>query len=339
MNAPTRKLWLAAPRGFCAGVDRAIDIVDMALQVYGAPIYVRHEIVHNRHVVEDLRRKGAVFTDDLADVPHGAVVIFSAHGVSPAVRTEARERGLRALDATCPLVTKVHLEALKYAKQGYSIVLVGHRQHVEVIGTFGEAPDAIVVCESVAEVEQLELPDPDRVAYITQTTLSLDDCAAIVGALKRRFPNVKEPAKDDICYATQNRQNAVKHMAPACRTVLVVGAPTSSNANRLVEVAAALGAKAYLIEGPEEIEPGWLDGDVGLTAGASTPEAVVQACVDRVCALGPYAVEPFTLVEERIMFPLPSELLAVAQEKGVAVGAGNERAAERAAAEFRIRHH
>jgi len=208
-----------------------------------------------------------------------------------------------------------------------------------VIGTLGEAPESIVVCESVAEVEKLELPDPDRVAYITQTTLSLDDCAAIVAALKRRFPSVQEPTKDDICYATQNRQNAVKHMAPVCRTVLVVGAPTSSNANRLVEVAAALGSRAYLIEGPEEIQPEWLTGDVGLTAGASTPESVVQACVDRVCALGPYAVEPFTLVEERIMFPLPSELLAVAQEKGVAVGAGNERAAERAAAEFRIRHH
>jgi 4-hydroxy-3-methylbut-2-enyl diphosphate reductase len=255
------------------------------------------------------------------------------------VRDEARARGLRALDATCPLVTKVHLEALKYAREGYTIVLVGHRQHVEVIGTLGEAPDSIVVCESVAEVERLELPNPDKVAYITQTTLSLDDCAAIVSALKRRYPSVKEPAKDDICYATQNRQNAVKHMAPRCGTVLVVGAPSSSNANRLVEVAAALGAQAYLIEGPEEIRSEWLTGDVGLTAGASTPEAVVQACVDRVRELGPYEVEPFALVEERIMFPLPSELLVEAQQKGVAVGAGNERAAERAAAEFRVRHH
>ncbi len=334
-----RTLWLAAPRGFCAGVDRAIDIVDMALQVYGAPIYVRHEIVHNRHVVEDLRRKGAVFTDDLRDVPEGAVVIFSAHGVSPAVREEARARRLRALDATCPLVTKVHLEALRYAKQGYSIVLVGHREHVEVIGTLGEAPDAIVVCESVEEVEQLQLPNPDKVAYITQTTLSLDDCAAIVGALKKRFPSVKEPAKDDICYATQNRQNAVKVMAPKCSTVLVVGAPASSNANRLVEVAGALGAKAYLIESADDIDPQWLTGDVGLTAGASTPEAVVQACVQRVCELGDYRVEAFQLIEERIMFPLPGELLAAAQAKGVAVGVGNERAAERAAVEFRITHH
>ncbi len=339
MSAEPRTLWLAAPRGFCAGVDRAIDIVDMALQVYGAPIYVRHEIVHNRHVVDDLKKKGAIFTDDLNDVPEGAVVIFSAHGVSPAVRAEARQRNLRALDATCPLVTKVHLEALRYAKDGYSIVLVGHREHVEVIGTFGEAPDAIVVCESVAEVEQLQLPNPDKVAYITQTTLSLDDCAAIVGALKARYPSVKEPAKDDICYATQNRQNAVKVMAPKCATVLVVGAPASSNANRLVEVGAALGAQSHLIESADDIRAEWLTGDVGLTAGASTPEDVVQACVRRVCELGNYQVEPFMLVEERIVFPLPGELLAVAQQKGVAVGAGNERAAERAAVEFKIHHH
>jgi len=339
LPTPTRTLWLAAPRGFCAGVDRAIDIVDMALEIHGPPIYVRHEIVHNRHVVEALRRKGAVFTDDLADVPRGAVVIFSAHGVSPAVREEARARGLTALDATCPLVTKVHLEALRYAKAGYTIVLVGHREHVEVIGTLGEAPEAIVVCESVAEVEALDLPDPDKVAYITQTTLSLDDCAAIVGALRRKYPSVKEPAKDDICYATQNRQNAVKVMAPKCATVLVVGAPTSSNANRLVEVAAALGAQAKLIEGPEDIDAGWLTGDVGLTAGASTPEDVVQACVERVRSLGNYEVKPFQLVEERIMFPLPHELLVEASRRGIAVGAGNERAAERAVAEFRIKHH
>ncbi|HEV2104396.1 MAG TPA: 4-hydroxy-3-methylbut-2-enyl diphosphate reductase, partial [Candidatus Eisenbacteria bacterium] len=319
MNAPPRTLHLAAPRGFCAGVDRAIDVVEMALQVYGAPIYVRHEIVHNRHVVDDLRAKGAVFTDDLADVPAGAVVIFSAHGISPAVREEARARGLRPLDATCPLVTKVHLEALRYAKQGYTIVLIGHRRHVEVIGTLGEAPDAITVCETVAEVEALNLPDPARVAYITQTTLSLDDCAAMVAALKRRYPAVVEPAKDDICYATQNRQNAVKAMAPRCRTVLVVGAPASSNANRLVEVAAALGARAHLIESADDIRPEWLDGDVGLTAGASTPEDVVQACVRRVCALGGHRVEEFRLAEERVMFPLPGELLAAAHAKGVAV--------------------
>ena len=324
------RVLLANPRGFCAGVDRAIDIVDMALQVYGAPIWVRHEIVHNRHVVEDLRRKGAIFTDDLSEVPAGAVVIFSAHGVSPAVRAEARTRGLRALDATCPLVTKVHLEALRYAKEGYSIVLIGHREHVEVIGTLGEAPAAITVCETVAEVEALQLPDPDRVAYITQTTLSLDDCRAMVEALRRRFPNVHEPAKDDICYATTNRQNAVRAMAPRCGTVLVVGAPASSNANRLVEVAAALGANAYLIESAADIRAEWLEGDVGLTAGASTPEHIVQACVQRICGSGEYVVREFTLTEERIMFPLPGELLADAQDKGIAIAAGNERAAERA---------
>jgi 4-hydroxy-3-methylbut-2-enyl diphosphate reductase len=332
MTSTPRTLLLAAPRGFCAGVDRAIDIVDMALQVYGAPIWVRHEIVHNRHVVEDLRAKGAIFTDDLSEVPAGAVVIFSAHGISPAVRAEARSRGLRALDATCPLVTKVHLEALRYAKDGYSIVLIGHRQHVEVIGTLGEAPDAIVVCETVAEVEALQLPDPEKVAYITQTTLSLDDCRAMVDALRRRYPSVREPAKDDICYATQNRQNAVRVMAPRCATVLVVGAPASSNANRLVEVAASLGSRAHLIESAEDIRPEWLTGDVGLTAGASTPEDVVQACVRRLCELGGYRVEEFSLTEERIMFPLPGELLAAAQDKGVAITPGNERAAERARA-------
>jgi 4-hydroxy-3-methylbut-2-enyl diphosphate reductase len=332
-------LFLAAPRGFCAGVDRAIDIVEMALEVYGAPIYVRHEIVHNRHVVEDLRRKGAVFTDDLADVPEGAVVIFSAHGVSPAVRREAEARHLRTLDATCPLVTKVHLEALRYARQGYSIVLVGHRHHVEVQGTLGEAPEAIVVVETVAEAEALNVPDPDKVAYITQTTLSMDDCRAIVDALRRRFPAIHEPTKDDICYATQNRQNAVKELARRCKVVLVVGAPASSNANRLVEVAEGLGARAYLIESAEDIRPEWLDGDVGVSAGASTPEAIVQACVDRLNALGEYRLEEFRLVEERVMFPLPGELLSIAQARGIHVGAGNERAAARAAGEFPIRHH
>ena len=330
MSSTPRTLLLAAPRGFCAGVDRAIDIVDMALDVYGAPIWVRHEIVHNRHVVDDLKRKGAIFTDDLADVPEGAVVIFSAHGVSPAVRAEAKARNLRALDATCPLVTKVHLEALRYAKDGYSIVMIGHRHHVEVIGTLGEAPDAIVVCETVAEVEALQLPNPDKVAYITQTTLSLDDCNAMVSALRARYPKVKEPAKDDICYATQNRQNAVKVMAPKVATVLVVGAPASSNANRLVEVGRALGADSHLIESAEDIRAEWLTGDVGLTAGASTPENIVQACVDRICALGDYKVEQFQLVEERVVFPLPGELLVAAEDKGVTLTGGNAMAAQRA---------
>jgi 4-hydroxy-3-methylbut-2-enyl diphosphate reductase len=336
-NAHT--LYLAGPRGFCAGVDRAIDIVEMALEVYGAPVYVRHEIVHNRHVVDGLRDKGAVFVDELSDVPAGAVVIFSAHGVSPAVRTEARERGLRSLDATCPLVTKVHLEALKYAKEGYSIVLIGHRGHVEVEGTLGEAPASITVVESVDDVERLDLPDPTKVAYISQTTLSVDDVRAIAEALKRRYPAVREPAKADICYATQNRQDAVKELARRCSIVLVVGAPTSSNANRLVEVARTAGAEAYLIEGAEDIRPEWLRGDVGVTAGASSPERVVQACVDRVRALGDYRLEEFRLLEERVWFPLPGELLAEARDRGVTVDAANERAAERASREFRIRHH
>jgi 4-hydroxy-3-methylbut-2-enyl diphosphate reductase len=337
-------LFIAAPRGFCAGVDRAIDIVEMALQVYGAPIYVRHEIVHNRHVVEDLRVKGAVFVDELSSVPEKSVVIFSAHGVSPAVRKEARERGLRALDATCPLVTKVHLEALRYAKEGYSIVLIGHRGHVEVEGTLGEAPESIVLVENVADVDALQLPDPSRVAYISQTTLSVDDVRGIVEALRRKYPAMREPTKADICYATQNRQDAVKELARRCKVVLVVGAPTSSNANRLVEVAKALGAQAYLIESAEDIQSHWIDGDVGITAGASTPEQVVQDCIAFVQRSGGHRLEEFRLLEERVMFPLPGELLVAATERGVEIGAGNERAAARAGeaartGEFRIRHH
>ena len=338
MTDPRPTLYLAAPRGFCAGVDRAIDIVEMALQIHGAPVYVRHEIVHNRHVVEDLRTKGAVFVDDLAGVPPGAVVIFSAHGVSPAVRAEAKQRGLRALDATCPLVTKVHLEALRYAREGYVIVLVGHRGHVEVEGTMGEAPESIVVVESAADVERLSLPPDAKLALITQTTLSVDDVREIVEALRRKFPELKEPPKADICYATQNRQDAVKELARRCRVILVVGAPASSNANRLVEVAASHGAAAYLIESASDIQAEWLVGDVGVTAGASTPENVVRDCVARVQSLGDYRLEEFRLLEERVMFPLPGDLLVAAQEKGVPVAAGNERAAARAG-EFRIRHH
>jgi len=336
----THTLYLAAPRGFCAGVDRAIDVVELALQVYGKPIYVRHEIVHNRHVVQDLRDKGAIFVDELDAVPAGAVVIFSAHGVSPAVRREAESRGLRALDATCPLVTKVHLEALRYAREGYTIVLIGHRNHVEVQGTMGEAPESIVLVESVADVERLEVRDQERIAYITQTTLSVDDVRAIVAALRARFPSIREPAKDDICYATTNRQSAVKELARRCRAILVVGAPASSNANRLVEVAEQHGARAYLIESAEDIDAAWIEGDVGITAGASTPEEIVRQCVNRVAAIGRYRVEEFRLTEERVMFPLPGELLAAARREGVPVGAGNERAAARAEQdEYRIRHH
>src|SRR5262245_10708945 len=338
MTTP-RTLYLAAPRGFCAGVDRAIDIVEMALDVYGPPVYMRHEIVHNRHVVEALRQKGAMFVDELEQVPDGSVVIFSAHGVSPAVRREAGDRGLKTLDATCPLVTKVHLEALRYAQQGYTILLVGHRRHVEVVGTMGEAPEAIRVVESCAEAESVEVTDPERVATITQTTLSVDDVRAIVEVLRRRFPSIREPAKDDICYATQNRQNAVKELTRRCKVILVVGAPASSNANRLVEVAIDHGARAFLIESAADIQPDWIDGDGGINAGPSTPEAVVQACVERVCSLANYRVEEFRLVQERVMFPLPGDLLAVAKDRGVPVRPGNERAAARAAGEFRIRHH
>jgi len=339
MDSRPRTLFLAAPRGFCAGVDRAIDIVEMALDVYGAPVYVRHEIVHNRHVVEGLRAKGAIFVDELVGVPRGAVVIFSAHGVSPAVRRNAEELGLKALDATCPLVTKVHLQALRYAKEGYSIVLVGHRGHVEVEGTMGEAPEAIVLVEKVEDVESLVVPDPTRVACITQTTLSVDDVRSIVEALRLKYPEMREPAKADICYATQNRQDAVKELARRCPVILVVGAPASSNANRLVEVATARGARTYLIESADDIDSAWLEGDVGITAGASTPEDVVRACVERVQGMGDYRIEEFRLLEERVMFPLPQELLAAARDKGVAVGPGNERAAARAADAFPIRHH
>jgi 4-hydroxy-3-methylbut-2-enyl diphosphate reductase len=333
-------LYLAAPRGFCAGVDRAIDIVEMALGVFGAPVYVRHEIVHNRHVVDALRERGAVFVDTLEGIPSGSVVIFSAHGVSPAVRREAKERGLRSLDATCPLVTKVHLEALRFAREDYTIILVGHTGHVEVEGTMGEAPDRIVLVSDTAGAEKVAVADPARVAVITQTTLSVDDTREILAALRRRFPAMREPAKDDICYATQNRQDAVKELSRRCATILVVGAPASSNSNRLVEVARAAGCEAYLIEEAIEIRPEWIRGDVGVTAGASAPETLVQEVVARVLAMGDYRVEEFRLVEERVMFPLPEELLAVAQEKGLAVGAGNERAAARGRDNLhRIQHH
>lgn len=311
-------LHLAAPRGFCAGVERAIGIVELALRAYGRPVYVRHEIVHNRHVVDDLRAKGAVFTDDLAVVPAGSVLVLSAHGVAPAVRREAEARGLRVIDATCPLVTRVHLEALRHARDGRTVVLVGRRHHVEVQGTLGEAPEAIVVVESVAEAEALDVPDPAKVACITQTTLSVDDSRAIVETLRRRFPAIREPIRGDICYATQNRQNAVKELARRCGTVFVVGAPASSNANRLVEVARSLGAAARLVEGPEDLRPEWLapGADVGVTASASTPEDVVQACVARLQELGGYRVEPFRLVEESVVFPVPAALLAAARAGG-----------------------
>ena len=301
---------LASPRGFCAGVDRAIEIVELALEVYGPPVYVRHEIVHNRHVVDSLRAKGAVFVDDLADVPPGSRLVFSAHGVSPKVRSEARDRGFQTVDATCPLVTKVHLEALRFARNGDEIILVGHRGHVEVEGTLGHAPERMHLVETVEDAEKVQVRNPERLGVLTQTTLSVDDTRDILEVLRRRFPAVRTPSKDDICYATQNRQNAVKAIAEDADLVLVVGAASSSNSNRLVEVAETLGARAVLIEDAEGLDPAWLDGvrAVGVTAGASAPEALVQGVLDRLRELGCGEVEDVSIVGENVTFTLPPEL-------------------------------
>ena len=301
---------LASPRGFCAGVDRAIEIVEQALARFGAPVYVRHEIVHNRHVVDGLRAKGAIFTDDLADVPEGSLVVFSAHGISPAVRAEAERRKLRTLDATCPLVTKVHVEATRYARDGYEIVLVGHRGHVEVEGTLGHAPERMHLVETVEDVAKLRVRDETRLSVLTQTTLSVDDTREIVAALRARFPAIRVPGKDDICYATQNRQNAVKELAARVDLVLVVGAPSSSNSNRLVEVARVHGARAQLVEDAAGIDPAWLAGatHVGVSAGASTPEVLVRAVCERLRQLGAARVEALANVEEGVHFALPAEL-------------------------------
>ena len=316
---------LAGPRGFCAGVERAIEIVERALEVVGVPIYVRREIVHNRHVVEALREKGAVFVDELDEVPGGATVIFSAHGVSPAVREAATTRRLRVIDATCPLVTKVHLEAIRYAKEGRTIVLVGHADHDEVIGTLGEAPRRIVVIDSVEEAEQLVVEDPEKVAYLTQTTLSVDDTKAVIEVLRRRFPRILGPARDDICYETQNRQAAVKQLANDVDLVLVLGAANSSNANRLREVAEALGTRARLINDVRDIRAEWLHGcsRVGVTAGASTPEFLVREVVDYLGARGGPTVREFRVVEEDVRFGLPHELLEIARQKQAASAAAS----------------
>src|SRR5829696_193077 len=282
MAAPT-KLLLAAPRGYCAGVDRAVQTVERALTLYGAPVYVRKEIVHNKHVVEQLRERGAVFVEELDDtIPEGAITVFSAHGVSPAVYAEAERRGLQTIDATCPLVTKVHREALKFAADGYTIVLIGHGGHEEVEGTMGEAPESIVLVETEDDVDRLQVPDPDRLSYISQTTLSVDETRAIINRLRERFPNIVGPRTDDICYATTNRQAAVKQMAPHCELVLVIGSRNSSNSNRLVEVAREHGAASYLIDNAAQIRDGWLDGvsTVGISSGASAPEELVQRLVD-----------------------------------------------------------
>jgi 4-hydroxy-3-methylbut-2-enyl diphosphate reductase len=303
---------LASPRGFCAGVDRAIEIVELALERYGPPVYVRHEIVHNRHVVDSLRTKGAVFIEDPAEAPEGALLIFSAHGVSPAVRDAASRRGLRTLDATCPLVTKVHVEAERFDRAGREIVLVGHAGHVEVEGTMGHAPERMQLVESVEDVARLEVEDPVRLACLTQTTLSVDDTADVMSALRARFPEVALPRKDDICYATQNRQNAVKDLARRAEVVLVVGAPTSSNSNRLVELAEKCGARAYLVETADDIRREWLEGVrcVGLTAGASAPEILVEQVVERLRAHAPddFTLDAVPRVDEGVVFQLPAEL-------------------------------
>ncbi|MBK6974368.1 MAG: 4-hydroxy-3-methylbut-2-enyl diphosphate reductase [Sterolibacteriaceae bacterium] len=301
---------LANPRGFCAGVERAIEIVERALQIHGAPIYVRHEVVHNRFVVDDLRAKGAVFIEDLNDVPAGSTLIFSAHGVPQRVRADAEARGLRVFDATCPLVTKVHVEVQRMREAGREIVMIGHKGHPEVEGTMGQVRDGMYLVENVDDVAGLTVRDPRMLAYVTQTTLSVDDAAAIVSALKTRFPAIVGPKKDDICYATQNRQDAVKFMAPQCDVVIVVGSPNSSNSNRLREVAQLLDVPAYLVDNAEQIDPAWLANRrrVGVTAGASAPELLVDAVIERLKSLGATAVRTLDGAAEHVVFPLPRGL-------------------------------
>jgi 4-hydroxy-3-methylbut-2-en-1-yl diphosphate reductase len=298
---------LAEPRGFCAGVDRAIEIVERALHKFGAPIYVRHEIVHNTYVVEDLKRKGAVFIEDLDEVPPGATLVFSAHGVSQAVRREAAARGFSVFDATCPLVTKVHVEVAKLAREGYDFVMIGHKGHPEVEGTMGQLDRGIHLVEDVADVERLDLPADRPLAVVTQTTLSVDDAAEILAAVKRRFPGVRQPKQQDICYATQNRQDAVKLVAPGVDVLIVVGSPSSSNSNRLRELAERLGAAAYMVDSADDLRPEWLEGKrrIGLTAGASAPEVLVDAVIERLRALGAVSVRTVAGTPERVHFPLP----------------------------------
>ncbi len=301
---------LAQPRGFCAGVDRAIEIVERALQKFGAPIYVRHEIVHNTFVVNDLKRKGAIFIEDLADVPPGATLVFSAHGVSQAVRREAGDRGFSVFDATCPLVTKVHVEVAKLRKLGYEFIMVGHKGHPEVEGTMGQLNEGIHLVEDVADVARVNVSQTEKLAVVTQTTLSVDDAAEILAAIKARFPSVREQKQQDICYATQNRQDAVKVLAPSVDVVIVVGSPTSSNSNRLRELAERLGTPAYMVDAPEDLRADWLQGkrSVGLTAGASAPDHLVQQVVERLRGFGALAVRTMPGVAETIEFPLPKGL-------------------------------
>ena len=301
---------LAEPRGFCAGVDRAIEIVERALAKFGAPIYVRHEIVHNTYVVNDLKAKGAIFIEDLAEVPPGATLVFSAHGVSRAVRDEAQARGFSVFDATCPLVTKVHVEVAKLDREGYEFIMIGHKGHPEVEGTMGQLLDGIYLVEEVADVAHAPVKNPERVAVVTQTTLSVDDAAEILAAVKRRFPQVREPKQQDICYATQNRQDAVKVLAPQVDVVVVVGSPTSSNSNRLRELAERLGTPAYMVDAPEDLQPQWFEGRprVGLTAGASAPEILVELVIERLRAMGAVSVRKMPGVIETVQFPLPKGL-------------------------------
>ncbi len=297
---------LAEPRGFCAGVDRAIEIVERALRKFGAPIYVRHEIVHNTYVVNHLKAKGAIFIEDLSDVPPGATLVFSAHGVSKAVRAEATERGFQVFDATCPLVTKVHVEVAKLAKQGYEFIMIGHKGHPEVEGTMGQLREGIYLVEDAADVARVQ-PRGDKLAVVTQTTLSVDDAAEILAAVKRHFPHVREPKKQDICYATQNRQDAVKVLAPSVDVVIVVGSPTSSNSNRLRELSQRLGTPAYMVDAATDLLPQWFEGRhrVGLTAGASAPDILVQQVIERLRALGAVSVRRLPGVQEDVEFPLP----------------------------------
>ena len=305
---------LANPRGFCAGVDRAIEIVDRALELFGAPIYVRHEVVHNRYVVNNLREKGAVFVDELGEVPDGETVIFSAHGVSQAVRREAGKRGLKVFDATCPLVTKVHMEVARFSQQGRECVLIGHQGHPEVEGTMGQYDDSagghMYLVENASDVQSLKVENAERLSYVTQTTLSVDDTARVIDALRSRFPAIEGPRKDDICYATQNRQDAVRELAGRAEVVLVVGSPNSSNSNRLRELAEQAGASAYLLDGPEQIDPAWLAGKscVGVTAGASAPEVLVQQVIDHLRDCGAAGVDELAGREESITFALPKAL-------------------------------
>jgi 4-hydroxy-3-methylbut-2-enyl diphosphate reductase len=323
MNTPTlakRKILLLRPRGFCAGVVRAIDVVKIALNLYGAPIYVRKEIVHNKHVVDELRSAGAIFVEELSEVPVGARVIFSAHGVSPAVREEAVARKVQFIDATCPLVTKVHLEAVRFAKKGYTIILIGHKDHDEVIGTLGEAPESTVLVSNVEDVDNLRVKDPERVSFITQTTLSLDETQDIVDRLKECFPKIQGPAAQDICYATENRQLAVKAVAPMCQLLLVVGSQNSSNSRRLVEVCQKTGVAAYLIDDLSEVKPEWVENveTVAVTAGASAPENLVEELIAHLRTRGFDGLEEVEIKEEDVRFQLPAELNRTVQLQTVA---------------------